>query len=213
MKPITSIDSFLFSLFFLLWGYSTGVFSLPPISSGNSDPGGYICRTTVLPPPHHGTSLACFYATRMYPFFFPLKLVDSPRSELTHPRYALSGVGFLYYVWRCWHSERVSRTASEIARLPGGAFCCLLFLQLAVAAVLHVGTAACTTSVMLVRWCKSAAAAASVYFPNIRIQYLAIFRLRLCACRKAFDFDYCCISPTEILDTQKKNAQTLYQRF
>ena len=66
--------------------------------------------------------------------------------------------GPIFSLWRrCLHSEcRGAQVRSHV---------CLLVL------------AARTPSVPLVGCCKSAAAAASVYFSNIKIQYLAIFRL------------------------------------
>ena len=92
-----------------------------------------------------------------------------------------------------------------LLQFPASAACCCFLLLLlaaaaaAAAAVLQVGPPAFTTNVLLVGPYKSAAAAGSVFFSNIRIHYLAIFRLRLRACRNAFDFDYL---SAEILDTQ-----------
>ena len=71
-----------------------------------------------------------------------------------------------------------------MARLLVGAVCCLLLLQLAAwccCCAAQVDTAACTPSVLPVGCCKSAVAAVSVYSSNMRKQYGAIFRLRLCA--------------------------------
>ena len=101
------------------------------------------------------------------------------------------------------------RSAGYIARLPVvGACCCLLFLQLAAArwcwyaAGRYSSTAACPTSVsvLLVECCKSAAAAASVYFRTYNPNFEHIMFVSHYA--HAGKLSFFTIFPTEILDRQ-----------
>ena len=114
--------------------------------------------------------------------------------------------------WRCLHSKcRGVQVSPHFCLLVLAAACCvaacchMLVLLLAAAGrycCLHDFCPSCRCC----RCCKC-------FFSNRRIQYLAFFRLRLCACGKVFN--YCTrysisISPTEILDKRKRYAQTPY---